>query len=373
MPMHITCPSCNKTLNVRDELAGKRIKCPACTATLAVPAPSAAPEKEPDVAEESRSRKRGKKRKSKSGKAAQPLFTLGSIEFTPLKLLAVGGMGVIFLALVVVVILLTQLGSIFSWEPDSQFVDVHTPVNGFRDTKAGAIILQGKSVPYSIPGHKKIIVTRPNPNGQYLLVTVPVSSKEIAQYFANSRGPISLMTLTREHILLAADGLQTPAQFVLDRTINGERGYHLGWDPPEQENRKPDLREHLGPGKNGWTHEGNTNGGGQVITFEGSTGMSVKTQVGDERLDGSEDRSLLGDVTGTKLPKDLSGGLVAGPSAYVFVTWNKGSTGWMLDTSIEQPNDLSLTRTIQCFFPRPTGDAKNAKLIVLGKPRQLKF
>jgi hypothetical protein len=44
MPILLTCSQCQKTLKVRDELAGKRVKCPQCQAVLHVPA-SAAPEK----------------------------------------------------------------------------------------------------------------------------------------------------------------------------------------------------------------------------------------------------------------------------------------------------------------------------------------
>jgi hypothetical protein len=43
MPIRITC-SCGKALSVRDELAGKAVKCPGCQTTLRVPAaPAAAP------------------------------------------------------------------------------------------------------------------------------------------------------------------------------------------------------------------------------------------------------------------------------------------------------------------------------------------
>jgi hypothetical protein len=43
MPILLKCP-CGKTLRVGDEAAGKRVKCPACTAILAVPAPTPEPE-----------------------------------------------------------------------------------------------------------------------------------------------------------------------------------------------------------------------------------------------------------------------------------------------------------------------------------------
>jgi WD40 repeat protein/serine/threonine protein kinase len=38
-----TCPACKKKLRVKDELAGKRVKCPSCQKPVAIPIPSAAP------------------------------------------------------------------------------------------------------------------------------------------------------------------------------------------------------------------------------------------------------------------------------------------------------------------------------------------
>src|SRR5262245_56650988 len=40
MPIKITCPNlnCRKTLTARDEMAGKRVKCPACGGAIAIPA-----------------------------------------------------------------------------------------------------------------------------------------------------------------------------------------------------------------------------------------------------------------------------------------------------------------------------------------------
>lgn len=44
MPMQLKCPNpaCTTMLNVREEFAGKMIKCPTCSATLMVPQPAAA-------------------------------------------------------------------------------------------------------------------------------------------------------------------------------------------------------------------------------------------------------------------------------------------------------------------------------------------
>src|SRR2546423_214954 len=37
MPIPFSCPECDKQLRVKDELAGKKIKCPGCAETIAVP------------------------------------------------------------------------------------------------------------------------------------------------------------------------------------------------------------------------------------------------------------------------------------------------------------------------------------------------
>ena len=38
MPISLTCPSCERGLKVKDELAGRKIKCPKCSEVIAVPA-----------------------------------------------------------------------------------------------------------------------------------------------------------------------------------------------------------------------------------------------------------------------------------------------------------------------------------------------
>src|SRR4051812_10676226 len=36
--LSVTCPSCDKKLQVKDELAGRKVKCPGCQTVVAVPA-----------------------------------------------------------------------------------------------------------------------------------------------------------------------------------------------------------------------------------------------------------------------------------------------------------------------------------------------
>jgi predicted RNA-binding Zn-ribbon protein involved in translation (DUF1610 family) len=44
MPLTVTCPGCNSPLRVREEYAGKKLKCPRCSGIVEVPNGEAAPE-----------------------------------------------------------------------------------------------------------------------------------------------------------------------------------------------------------------------------------------------------------------------------------------------------------------------------------------
>ena len=44
MPLIITCPGCNSPLRIREEYAGRKLKCPRCSGIVEVPSGEAAPE-----------------------------------------------------------------------------------------------------------------------------------------------------------------------------------------------------------------------------------------------------------------------------------------------------------------------------------------
>lgn len=46
MPIRVKC-SCGKALSVKDELAGKKVKCPGCSSAIPIPKPAAVPVKKP--------------------------------------------------------------------------------------------------------------------------------------------------------------------------------------------------------------------------------------------------------------------------------------------------------------------------------------
>jgi C4-type Zn-finger protein len=49
MPTTVKCPGCGATLRLRDDLAGKRVKCPKCQGVLTVPAAEEPIEVEPEL------------------------------------------------------------------------------------------------------------------------------------------------------------------------------------------------------------------------------------------------------------------------------------------------------------------------------------
>jgi hypothetical protein len=51
MPIQLRCPECNKPLKVKEELAGKKVKCPGCGKAVPVPVPEVEPEPVEEVQE----------------------------------------------------------------------------------------------------------------------------------------------------------------------------------------------------------------------------------------------------------------------------------------------------------------------------------
>jgi hypothetical protein len=96
MTIALSCPACDKALKVKDELAGKKIKCPGCGEPILVEpdeVPEAAEEEAPrrkPRAEEEEDRPRKKKKKKKKSNATLWLVLAGGVALL-LLLLAVGG------------------------------------------------------------------------------------------------------------------------------------------------------------------------------------------------------------------------------------------------------------------------------------------
>jgi len=85
MAISFTCPSCDSELKLKDELAGRKVKCPRCGDVVVVPAE----EEEESRAEESRKKKK-KKRKKKGSTALIAGIAIGVL------LLVGGGIAIVF-------------------------------------------------------------------------------------------------------------------------------------------------------------------------------------------------------------------------------------------------------------------------------------
>ncbi len=384
MPLAVMCGGCRHTFGARDDLAGKRVRCPSCGATVAIPAGALGPSgpQELQGAEESRqtaARERPRKRRHKrhksdqAAKPAEPLLTLAGVELTAVKLLFV----VPFVLAIAVgaFFLVMWLGSPSA--PDVMVVDIYMAVNGVRYTDVGERVLQSATLPYTIPGHRKLVVTRENPEGAFLLIRVRIPNELLGRHLPQTAGSYNL---TQGYIKLRGPDAQSEALEALFVTERDAIGMHLdmGFSPPMQERGPPVvLHDYLGPGKDqwsGWTHEGDVTNEGNVIRFTGKRGMKVTTRISAERPDGKEGRNVLEGLTGAKIGKGIeAAGLVAGPDAYVRVSWDEGSRAALVAAEMERPNDLSRSWELICLFPRPKGSGKELTLLMFNKEQVIKL
>jgi tetratricopeptide (TPR) repeat protein len=99
MSIVLTCPGCGKQLRVKEEMAGKSARCPACRGPLVIPGGAAASatreagDAEPDHGEPTRGpgprpRRRGRKKARAAGAFTVEVF---GITLTPLKIAALAG------------------------------------------------------------------------------------------------------------------------------------------------------------------------------------------------------------------------------------------------------------------------------------------
>jgi uncharacterized Zn finger protein (UPF0148 family) len=95
MPIAITC-QCGKTLNVKDELAGKAVKCPACQQIIKVPAAGAAPKRVAPAVNPAAKASAAKPAAPGPGRAASPGLSAAAKAPVPAKPAAPGAMDELF-------------------------------------------------------------------------------------------------------------------------------------------------------------------------------------------------------------------------------------------------------------------------------------
>jgi len=365
MPISLQC-SCGRQMQVKEEFAGKRIKCPHCQAVLLVAAQEPPPADEAEPEEQPAERGRRKKRRRKSGafRSAGPLFTLFGIDFNRTMVVVFGSCLLVTIVGLVLLFTLTDAASYFSSKPDVKVVDVYTAINGIRYTEVGERLLNRNTVAYTIPGHRKIMVTRGNPEGRFLLIKFKIKHADVQKHF---QGASVAVFLRSDHVELEADGEKINPLFVVDRWREPSEGYKIGYTPPRQEGSSAKLTDYIGPGLNGWTHEGTVHEDGATFRFEGKRGMVVTTDLAATDAGGSGSRA------GRSKDKRPGEFIVDSPDSFINVTCDNASTVWLVAGELEQPNELGRKWEISCLFPRPKGAGKELTLRVLGIPQTAKI
>jgi len=344
MPV-VSCPSCQQSLSLKNEWAGKRVQCPTCSHTITVPvraapvavAPRVAPAAArstppPEAADDNESKpvlkkpgkKKKKTRRSEEGKSNLMLP------------LVIGGSVLMLAGLITLIVVFVPFGKLLA-NKNVEIVDVYTAVNGIRSPKLGEL---HDLATFAIPGRMKILVTRPNPEGQYLLVHVKLSYQELEDHFHLAKGRYFL---DGRLIHLEENGQQYNAMIVQTEEDHTKGYFELDYSP-KGDNPRP-LSDYLGPKGSDWTHEGEKKETAEGLVFTGASGMKVTVGGGGGGKKG--------------------GGLR--------VTWNEGCDGWVVDDSIEQPNELGLNWDLTLLFQKPKTQSKEITLVMLNKARKLKL
>lgn len=359
MSLNVTCPTCHNRFGVPEEHAGKTVKCPGCTSVLKIPnrpasvAPAATAV---STGAEQRPKKKKKKATKSAGSSKAGLY------------LVIGGGVAVFLAVVTLAIIYVPFGNLFSAK-EIEAVDAYTAINGLSYHSAGERALQSKLTALAIPGRKKIIVTRANPEGGYLKMKLKIPYSDVEKYFPGSYAA-SRPFLTPGAIFLDADGQQYQPVFAHEDNEAGH-GFQLDYSPRSENARS--LEEYLGPSKQfNWASEGDLERGEDGMIFRGKRGLVARIRVGSQRQDGNPGTNPFNDLTGHKIFHDQDG-LVPGPGGYIHVSWNENSGGWIVSDEIEMPNEVGRYWTVTAFFPRPKSHGQEATLNVLNVPRKVKL
>ncbi len=400
MPIDIHC-GCGKHLRVRDELAGKRARCPACSTILAVPSPitrkpailegkllsgggeedfedrpvarrnrAASPEVEdeyegirerqqarPPIEEDAddssdpddEPRRRRKKKKKRSPSVLfMPLVTLFGIDLTLFKLMILG----------VVTIVAGFFSFLYFTAPDVKVrvVDVYD-----LDEGLGAFMrdpTQFEDVVMNILFHKEIprrFVLRDSSEGAFLVVQFKISERTLKKLVGEK---YENTLLTKKDVVLQGDGDPVYPLYLYQADTNVRK---LEIKPKKRKGKEPDQGEPNDPEPDGppiephkklvapnednpWTHEGvlQIDPKGKS-TFKGVRGMIVTFEHG----------SL--------------------PAKKINVTWDGKSEFWYGIKKEEVPPDLFLYAwRVTCLFPKPAS-TKNLKLTFLGKPLKMDY
>lgn len=400
MPITLKC-GCGKTLQVRDELAGKRARCPACGKIVPIPSPitrkppilegklitsreredieeqpvsrakPASPhpdveddydeirkakrfrppnEEEPDESAEldgEPRRRRKKKKKSSKSFLFMPLVTLFGITMTPLKLMILGA----------VMIMAGFFSFMYFTAPDAKVrvVDVYDLEEDLSEFVHGQPQLD---VILSFLFHKEVprpFILQENSKGTFLLVQFKLSERDMKKLVGEK---YENFVMKKKDVVLQGDGDPVYPLFIYEPDKNTPsvtvKVKSIFDDDPEKGARQ--IPDDIGPPieahnklvvpsqENPWTHEG-------VLKID-PTG-----------------RSSFQGVRGMVVTFD-HGPL---PTKELKITWNEKCKYWNAVKQEEVPAELFLYAwRITCLFPKPES-TKNLKLTVLGKNLKMDY
>jgi hypothetical protein len=396
MPITLNC-GCGKRLQVRDELAGKKARCPGCGTILPIPSQSiqappilegqllsseneselepqpvskgkraaSRPKAEddyegvrvskrarpsidegsdepPDLDDEPRRRRKKKKKRSKSV-LFTPLLTLFGIDMTPLKL-------IIFFALIISAGVFAFL---YFSAPDARVrvVDVYGVDNDLDEFMLDATQIEDVVMKFMF--HKEIprrFVVRDSKEGAFLLVQFKISERALKKIVGEK---YENTLLSKKDVILEGDG-ETVNPLYLYQADVGIKKVEIkpkkrkGEEEEPEDRRKPDPdgppkeahKKDVSPSEdNPWTHKGELqiDPTGGKSTFQGVRGMRVTYEHGPL------------------------------PTNQILITWDDKSEFWYGVKKEEVPSDLFLYAwRVTCLFPKPAS-TKNLKLTFLGK------
>jgi hypothetical protein len=361
MPIELTCCGCRKHLRVRDEVAGKRVRCPACGATVSVPSPITEEpavirvkrpppsppieEEEPDEPsplEDSPKRRRKKGKKRSSSVLFYPMLSLFGIDLTPLKL--------IVLAVVLLVGGLSVFLYVTAPEAKVRVVDVYNLEDDLHEFTTGAP--EGNLIKLLLLANykPKALIVQEKPDGAFLMVRFKISERTLKKLVGED---YPNFVLKKKDVVLQGDGdpiyplfmfepVKAPNYVIRTKSRLGDG------DGEKPEPLEPPVEAHqkdVAPSaENPWTHPGvlqvNPTGSSE---FQGIRGMLVTYTHG--RL----------------------------PAKEVTITWDKDSAIWFGVKEQGTPGEIFLVDwRLTCLFPRPA-TTKNLKLTVLGQSLKMNY
>lgn len=357
MSVPFTCTHCGKVLRAREELAGRSIKCPDCGTVLHVPESvqpaSAQIDRGLASAASTPPAKSRKRRKHSRIGPAEPLVNIGGMDLTAMRLIV----GAVVLAAVGSGLFLVLSRPVPRLK--AQRVDVYAAVAGIE---------------HRVFQRPTLLISRPNPRGEFILVKFKVPNKQFEERFAGARG---LVQLPASEIQLQGGDKTTTPLFLVNQ-FDSDSGHQLryaggalfAWERTVDGDVKmvktpSPLYQCLGPrAASPWQCAGKLEINKPAKShFRGEQGLTVEF----------EHLELKASEIGAARPEELKEvrKQLDELNQQVRVSWDADASGWLATESVEEPGERFLLGwELTCVFPLPAA-VENPTLVVLGKSMPL--